>query len=243
MTDPLQFGDCLFETVRVEGHDAPNPGPQRLERHLARFERSAQMLGYTNAEIVLGQEHLHQLSQAEAGLWRLTFVRAADVLGDWDAHVRTEQRDFPPSHRPNLGLAPTYFPQYDLAEHKTTSYLASMQTRRLARAQGFDDALRVSPCGRVGEASMANVFFVQGRTIFTPSLEGVLPGTTRQAILEAASQRGIDIEETPVQTQDLRDVDEVVLTSSGILAVSAQSLEGRPLQQHWGPVFREWLCS
>jgi len=237
MSRSLFYGDCLFETVRVEG------SPQRLERHVDRFVRSAAALKYPREELERGVEALHSLEGRADGLWRVTFVRGADVFGDWDPNVLFDHRPATLRPRPNLGVVEGYIPTDSLSEFKTTNYLRSMMARRAALAAGFDDALMVSHCGHLGEASMANVFLVLNDRLVTPEICGILPGTTREAILENARSAGIQIEERTVSRSELAMASEVILTSAGVLAQSARSLEGRALSEHWGPILAEFACA
>lgn len=236
MSHSLFYGDCLFETVRVEG------GPQRLERHMDRFTQASVALKYPDEEIERGVEALQNLNGRADGLWRVTFVRGSDVFGDWDSEVLFDHRPLTVRPRPSLGIVEGYIPTDSMSEFKTTSYLRPMMARRTALAAGFDDALMVSRCGRLGEASMANVFLVLQNRLVTPEVSGILPGTTRAAILENARNAGIQIEERAVLTVELAEASEVILTSAGVLALSARSLEGRALNEHWGPILAEFAC-
>ncbi len=237
MSQSLFYGDCLFETVRVEG------APQRLERHVDRFVHAATALHYPSAEIERGVDALRTLRGRDDGLWRVTFVRGADVFGDWDSSVLFNQRPLTFRPRPSLGVVEGYLPTDAMSEFKTTSYVRPMMARRAALAAGFDDALMVSRCGRLGEASMANVFLVLHDQIVTPEVRGILPGTTRAAILENARSAGIQIEERPIFAMELAEASEVILTSAGVLAQSALSLQGRALNEHWGPILAEFACA
>lgn len=237
MNQSLFYGDCLFETVRVEG------APQRLKRHVDRFVRAAAALRYPNAEIERGVDALGSLTGRDDGLWRVTFVRKADVFGDWDASILFHHRPVTVRPRARLTVLEGYVPTDVWSEYKTTSYVRPMMARRSALAAGFDDGLIVSPCGRLGEASMANVFLVVHDQIVTPEVRGILPGTTRAAILENARSAGLQIEERPVFEVELAEADEVILTSAGVLAQSALSLQGRALNEHWGPILAEFACA
>jgi branched-chain amino acid aminotransferase len=237
MSHSLFYGDCLFETVRVEG------GPHRFERHVDRFVRSAAALKYKIEEIEQGVEALQSLKERADGLWRVTFVRGPDVFGDWKSEVLFDPRSLTVRPRPSLGVVEGYIPTDSMSEFKTTSYLRPMMARRSALAAGFDDALMVSRCGRLGESSMANVFLVFGDHLVTPEICGILPGTTRAAILENARNSGIQIEERAVFESELAEASEVILTSAGVLAQSASSLEGRALNEYWGPILAEFACA
>ena len=68
--------------------------------------------------------------------------------------------------------------------------------------------------GRVGEATNANVAHVAGGVLVTPSVDGLLPGVCRAALLDAARELGLAVEARPVALAELIDADAVLLTSS-----------------------------
>ena len=90
---------------------------------------------------------------------------------------------------------------------------------------------------------MANVILVLDDGLVTPSIEGILPGTTRAAILEEAHHRGVQIVEKTVHQNEVQQANEIILTSAGVLALSAFSLDERMLEEHWGPILAEFACA
>ena len=76
-------------------------------------------------------------------------------------------------------------------------------------------ALLVTGAGELLETTRANVFLVRGGVVATPPLEGaILPGVTREVLLERARRAGISAHELPLTLADLRDADAVLLVSS-----------------------------
>lgn len=71
-----------------------------------------------------------------------------------------------------------------VARHKTIAYVAHQMARREALAQGFDEALWVTPEGALLECSAANIFVVLNGELLTPPVTaGILPGVVREVIL------------------------------------------------------------
>jgi branched-chain amino acid aminotransferase len=92
----------------------------------------------------------------------------------------------------------TYSPTRVLDGVKTLSYGANMLARRLARERGCDDALLVTPHGRVLEAPTASIFWVSDGALFTPPLsEHILASITRRIVIEEtdAAERSCTLEE------------------------------------------------
>ena len=84
----------------------------------------------------------------------------------------------------------TYAPTRILDGAKSLSYGANMLAGRLAREQGYDEAILVTPHGRVLEAPTSSLFWVEGETLLTPPLEDhILASITRAIILEVTDAR------------------------------------------------------
>ena len=124
-----------------------------------------------------------------------------------------------------------YAPGYLLREHKLTSHFHGVQGRRLAQAAGYDDALLVAHDGRVGEGTNANVAFLAGTVLVTPSVDGLLPGVCRAALLEAARGLGMTVESRPVALAELVDAAGVLLTSSPRGLSEVLELDDRALRR------------
>ena len=77
-----------------------------------------------------------------------------------------------------------------LAGAKTTSYGEAFAARRLAERDGADEALLVAG-GLVLEAATANIWWRRGDELCTPATRpGVLPGVTRELVLELERRHG-----------------------------------------------------
>ncbi len=233
------YGDGLFETVRVR----PDGTVRWLERHIARLRHSGAALGFPEASIDAAVAELEFIADREPGLWRVTVSRGPDGAPfGGSGTVSTRFREYRSLERPKLGIAEGfYLPDDFLAEHKTTSYLRSIECRRRAQAEGFDDAIMVSKNGLVGEASAANIVVVLDGVAITPPANGILPGVTRQGVLELAEEHGQPIVERELTVDELRRADEIALLSAGVGILAAASLEGRSLDDSWSKQAREWL--
>src|SRR5690554_2665055 len=124
------YGDGLFETVRVE------KGQVRfLDHHRARLRRSASVLGFAEGRV----EEACRLLGAPAGLdglWRVTISRDGEgVAFGGSGRVSARWRGgLPELSAPRLvTMQGFYFPGDALAEHKTTSWLRSVELRRRAQ--------------------------------------------------------------------------------------------------------------
>jgi branched-chain amino acid aminotransferase len=78
-----------------------------------------------------------------------------------------------------------------------------------------DEALMLDSEGNLAEGATSNLFFVRDGTLHAPSLDGpVLPGITREVVLDLAADAEVPTAEGSYRPADLRDADEAFLTNS-----------------------------
>lgn len=185
----LLRGDGVFEVIRV--YDGR---PFAFEDHLRRLERSALNLRLPLDLEAVRADANRLLAHAGAGpdheLLRIVVTRGGRRL------LLTEPL---PQHPEHFRLASiTYSPTRVLDGVKSLSYAANMLASRLARERGYDEALLVTPHGRVLEAPTSSLFWIEGETLFTPPLdEHILASITRRIVIEqaGATERSCTLEE------------------------------------------------
>jgi branched-chain amino acid aminotransferase len=210
----LLRGDGAFEVIRV--YDGR---PFALADHLDRLERSSANLRLAEtfraeleAEI---PELLAERGGAEFdGLLRVVLTRGGRRL------LLTEP--LPPTpERIRLGVV-EYAPTRVLDGIKSLSYGANMLCGRLARERGFDEALLVTPHGRVLEAPTSTLFWVddQGAVLTPPLSEHILASITRARVMDLVS-----VEERPCTMDDLQAAAEAFLASTTREVQSVAAIE------------------
>ncbi len=104
----------------------------------------------------------------------------------------------------------TYSPTRVLDGLKTLSYAGNMLAGRLARERGFDEALLVTPHGRVLEGPTWTFFWVSGGRLLTPPLEDrILASITRTYVIEEC-----DAQEQPCTLDDVAAAEEAFIAST-----------------------------
>jgi branched-chain amino acid aminotransferase len=203
-------GDGAFEVIRVY-----NGVPYAIDAHFARLARTG-----TNIRLPIDLEAVRAdsyrlLAQAGTGedaqLLRIMITRGGRRI------LLTEQ--MPPLPEEARLMSVTYSPTRLLDGAKTLSYAANMLAGRLAKEQGYDEALLVTPHGRVLEAPTSSIFYVTDGELFTPPLdEHILASITRALVIavSGAVERICTLEQ-------LKAADEVFLASTvrEVMAVSA----------------------
>jgi branched-chain amino acid aminotransferase len=194
-------GDGVFEVMRVyEGV------PFALQQHFARLQRSARNMRLPlDLEAVRADTH-RLLARAGTGpnhqLVRIVITRGGRRL------LLTESMHLLPP-RARVGTI-TYSPTRILDGVKSLSYGANMLAGRLVREQGYDEALLVTPHGRVLEAPTSAMFWIKDGEVFTPPLsDHILASITRWFVIDVTGAQ-----ERVTTLKDLRAADEVFLAST-----------------------------
>lgn len=215
----LLRGDGVFEVARLYGGR-----PFAWDEHVARLVRSAQNLRLEfDLDAALAEvDALLTRAGAVDGTVRLLITRQGRrvvVLAPLPARSAT------------ITLATVeYAPSRVLDAVKSLSYAANMMATRLAGEAGADEALLVTPDGRVLEAPTSAFFYVLGGELHTPPLaDHVLDSITRRHVLELSggTERSIDRDE-------LAGVDEAFLASTTREVQAVASIDGHALPA--GPV-------
>lgn len=189
--DGLIRGDGVFEVIRVYAGK-----PFALADHLDRMERSAANLRLPPLPRALLEREALELLEVRGGAEFDGCLRLVVTRGERRL-LLTEP--MPASvERIRLGFV-TYAPTHVLDGIKSLSYGSNMLASRLARERGFDEALLVTPHGRVLEAPTSSLFWVseQGELCTPPLDDHVLASITRARVMELEDvvERSLDREE------------------------------------------------
>ncbi len=200
----LLRGFGAFEVLRVYGG-----APFALGDHLARLQQSARLLRLAGpVDPPTLEREVAELLEARGGAGfdgclRIVLTRGGRRL------LLTEQ--LPPTpERIRLGLV-TYAPTRVLDGIKSLSYAANVLSSELARERGFDEALLVTPHGRVLEAPTSSLFWVAADgALATPPLDDhILASITRERVM-----RLVEVEERNCTPGDLEAAGEAFLAST-----------------------------
>lgn len=223
--DGLYRGDGAFEVIRLyQGK------PFALGDHLDRLERSAAAIRLEFDRAALEREIDALLGEAGEpdGQLRLIVTRGGRRIAAVEPI---------PAHAESLALATvTYCPSVILTGVKSLSYAANMQATRLAKEQGADEAVLVTPDGTVLEPPTSAIFWVSPEGgLRTPALDvGVLESITRDRLVKA-----LHVEEGAWPVTDLRAAHEAFLASTTREIQAVASIDGKPLPEAPGPRTRE----
>ncbi|WP_424768655.1 aminodeoxychorismate lyase [Paenibacillus sp. sgz302251] len=223
------YGIGLFETFRTY-----NGKPYLLERHMKRLASGCEQLGIKYranlAEITLLVNKLLAVNGLEDGYVRLTVSAGEAELGlpsgDYERpNVLVLVKALPPisdearmsGRELRLLEIRRNTPEGDI-RFKSLHYMNNIMAKRELMASGASsgaEGLMLSAEGWLTEGIVSNLFFVRNGVVHTPSIHtGILPGITRERVLELSSASGYRTEEGLYRWEQLLEAEEIWLTNS-----------------------------
>lgn len=127
---------------------------------------------------------------------------------------------------------------------KTTNYLNMiLGGLELSERDPGAWAVLLDRNGNLCEGVGANIFLVRDGRLMTPREEFILPGISRQTVIELAETLGIPCEKRDLSPYDAAIAEEGFLTSTSLCLCPLRSFNGRPLASGAppGPVTRRLL--
>jgi branched-subunit amino acid aminotransferase/4-amino-4-deoxychorismate lyase len=219
------LGDGLFETVLAEKGALAD-----WDAHWTRLLAGCEALGLpAPREAAVQTRAVKALEKAE-----LTKTRAA-VRITWTAGSGGRGLDRPEALSPRLVVtaAPAPLPK------KPARLITAAARRREALMAGGDEAVMLNLAGRVACAAAANLFWLEGEDLYTPNLNcGILPGTMRARVIAGACASGRKVNEVAAPPEALFRARAIFLTNSLIGVRDVAELDGRPVPQQVGEMFR-----
>ena len=239
----MQFGSSAFEGIRC--YATPNgPAIFRLREHLQRLLNSVKIyrmeLAYSIDELSAACCELVVKNTMDSCYLRPMVVRGYGAAGmvpfaspievylpcwPWGAYLGDEALEqgvdvcvsswhrFAPNTVPSLAKI-------------AGNYLGGQLIKMEALANGFAEAIALSPGGTVSEGSGQNVFLVMDGALVTTPLDGsLLGGITRASIMALAQRDGLTVREQTVPREMLYTADEVFFTGTAAELTPVRSVD------------------
>lgn len=218
----LMYGDGCFETLRwYEGRMLD------FSDHYERLQRSCDYLGIelsiTQEEVRMYIQELATINGLESsyGLIRLQLWRQgqrgyrADQMGmEWMLQLVPYQPN--PAPLKLITAETRCIPSEALDRTvKLTNGLNYIKAAQEARRASADDALMLTVDDHLSETTIANIFWVNGQKVFTPSDDcDLLPGITRNRLIRLLNEEGIEVSEGVFELKDIKDAEAAFCTNS-----------------------------
>lgn len=249
------YGDGVFEGIRI--YDGCI---YRLEQHLDRLWSSAK---YIKLAIPLNRNELREaiVATVRANQLRDGYIRLVVTRGEGDLGLNPNNcpkptifiiadqiRLFPRELYENgievISAAVQRQPVSALNPRvKSCNYLNNILARIEANNAGAHEAIILDLRGFVVECTADNIFVVRHGIVTTPPVYlGALRGITRDAVIEIAREKQLEVREEPFTLYEVYDADEIFLTGTAAELVPVVKVDGRTIGEgRPGPVFRQLL--
>lgn len=121
-------------------------------------------------------------------------------------------------------------PHMPTVNMKTLNFLNNIIAKMEAKESGFNEGIMINTEGFVTEGTVSTLFMFKENLLSTPAKEeGLLPGITRQAILEIAEAEALKTKEAKITLKELLEADEAFLTNSLIEIMPLVEIDGHPI--------------
>jgi branched-chain amino acid aminotransferase len=115
----------------------------------------------------------------------------------------------------------------------TGHYVNSILATSEAKVRGYDEALMLDMNGTVAEAPGANFFFEKDNVLYTPPLGHILPGITRQAVINICRELEIPVKEKSFKPEELEEADSAFLCGTAAEIAGVESIDAKPFRKSW----------
>jgi branched-chain amino acid aminotransferase len=227
LTHALHYASSVFE-----GQRAYNGEIFKLTEHSQRLHKSAKILGFeipwSVAEVDAACKEVLKANNLVDAYMRPVAWRGSEQMGvsaqgtkphmaiaawEWGKYFDPKlaekgiRLDIARYRRPAPYTAPVHSKAAGL-------YMICTLSRQQAESGGYDDALMFDWRGQVAEATGANVFFVRGNELHTPTPDCFLDGITRRTVMDLARNRGVEVVERSIWPEELESFEQMFLTGS-----------------------------
>ncbi len=107
------------------------------------------------------------------------------------------------------------------------AYINSILAKKEAVENGYDEALMLDSTGFVCEASGENIFIIKDNVFYTPPKISILPGITRNTVIEIIKEEGYEVKETPLTRDDIYIADEAFFTGTAAEITPIREVDDR----------------
>jgi branched-chain amino acid aminotransferase len=224
LTHSLQYGSGVFEGIRAY-ETAKGKAIFRLQEHIARFMRGIKVMslpvrfsGRQLSDAVV--KTVIKNRQKECYIRPFAFYNDKNIgLGTANKKASVIIATIPLAayfSKKNTGIgcmvsswsrinSTIIPPEVKASGNYLNSILASSEAKRL----GMDEAIMLSIDGYVAEGPGENIFIVEDEKLITPPKEAdILPGITRDSVIQLAKANGISVEERNIHREELFTCDE-----------------------------------
>ena len=239
----VHYASSVFEGIRCY-RTRGGSAVFRLREHMTRLSHSARIyrmeVPYTQQELEDAVLETIRINEMEECYIRPVILRGYGSMGvdptpcplecfiavwPWGAYLGSEALESGVDvmvstwNRPAQNTLPTH-------AKSAANYMNAQLIKMEAMVNGYAEAIALDSRGYVSEGSGENVFLVQNGVLWTPSLDSsVLPGITRDTVMQLATELGYPIEEKRIPRETLYTADEIFFSGTAVEITPVRSVD------------------
>jgi branched-chain amino acid aminotransferase len=245
LTHSLHYGLAVFEGIRCYTCQDGKSAVFRLREHVDRLFDSAHIgdikIPYSKREIVEACKETMRVNRLKEGYIRpIVFIgegvmgvypgdnpiRVAIITWTWGAYlgegalekgIRVKVSSFT-RHHVNVMMTKAKI---------CGNYVNSVLAKREVMKMGYDEALMLDTEGYVSEASGENIFMVKNGVLKTTPLTSILPGITRDSVIQIARAKKMTLLEERFTRDELYTAQEAFFTGTAAELTPIREVDDR----------------
>ena len=245
------FGDGVYEVIPAYGGHL-----FRLAEHLKRLQNSLDGIRLQNPlSDQQWTDALNDLINKNNGEDQSVYLHVSRGVAAKRDHVFPDEihatvfmmsNELKPANQEELKQGVSAITLDDIRWHachiKATALLANTMLKQQAKEEGAVEAILIRD-GMATEGAASNIFIVKNSILITPPISPLLlPGITRDLVLDLARENNIPSEEREITEDELRDASEIWITSSTKEVVPVVELDGKPVGNgQYGPIWESMI--
>jgi branched-chain amino acid aminotransferase len=258
LTHTLHYGLGAFEGIRCYRCQDEKSAIFRLKEHIDRFFDSAQIgdlrIPFSKKEISEACKETLRANQLKEGYIRpLVFIgegamgvypgenpiRVAIITWSWGTYLGEGALE------KGIRIKVSSYTRHHVNVMMTKAkicgnYVNSVLAKREVVKMGYDEALMLDTEGYVSEASGENIFMVKNGRLKTTPLTSILPGITRDSIMQIARAKGMPLVEERFTRDELYTAHEAFLTGTAAEITPIREVDDRTIGEGKpGPVTKQ----
>jgi branched-chain amino acid aminotransferase len=247
MTHSLHYGLAVFEGIRCYLCYDGRSAVFRLGRHVERLFDSAQIgdikIPFSKREIQEACKETLRLNQLKEGYIRpIVFIgdgvkgvypgdnpiRVGIVTWTWGAYLGEEALE--KGIRVKISSYTRHHVNVMMTKGKICgNYVNSVLAKKEVIKMGYDEALMLDTEGYVSEGSGENIFMVKNGVLKTTPLTSILPGITRDSVIQIARDKGMNLVEERFTRDELYTADEAFFTGTAAEVTPIREIDDRKI--------------
>jgi len=245
LTHSLHYGLAVFEGIRCYLCYDGKSAVFRLKEHVDRLFDSAQIgdikIPYPKKEISEACKEMLRVNQLKEGYIRPIVFIGEGVMGvypgdnpiqvsiitwSWGAYLGEGALE--KGIRVKVSSYTRHHVNVMMTKAKICgNYVNSVLAKREVMKMGYDEALMLDTEGYVSEASGENIFMVKNGVLKTTPLTSILPGITRDSVIQIAKAKKITLLEERFTRDELYTAQEAFFTGTAAELTPIREVDDR----------------